>query len=160
MASISQMTVGLAMNRERMTALTNATKGSAKAGDQLLNGFVGVNKVFKDIHGNATNAFMGLDEMTNHSLVSLDDLGQAMSTIKMSTGMTNEQLMMFSSTVNDIGQRAILMGKSGDEAIGLMQAAGRGLNGEFEILKSNFGITKDTLTDIGWSGAAEESEGY
>lgn len=160
MASISQMTVGLAMNRERMTALTNATMGSAKAGDQLLNGFVGVNKVFKDIHGNATNAFMGLDEMTNHSLVSLDDLGQAMSTIKMSTGMTNEQLMMFSSTVNDIGQRAILMGKSGDEAIGLMQAAGRGLNGEFEILKSNFGITKDTLTDLGWSGAADDIEGY
>ena len=160
MASISQMTIGLAMNRERMTALTNATMGSAKAGDQLLNGFVGVNKVFKDIHGNATNAFMGLDEMTNHSLVSLDDLGQAMSTIKMSTGMTNEQLMMFSSTVNDIGQRAILMGKSGDEAIGLMQAAGRGLNGEFEVLKSNFGITKDMLVDLGWSGAASDVEGY
>ena len=160
MSSISQMTIGLAMNRERMTALTNATMGSAKAGDQLLNGFTGVNAVFKDLQGNSTKTFMGLDEMTNHSLVSLDDLGQAMSTIKMSTGMTNEQLMMFSSTVNDIGQRAILRGKSGDEAISLMQAAGRGLNGEFEMLKSNFGITKDTLTDLGWSGAADDIEGY
>lgn len=160
MSSISQLTVGLAMNRERMTALTNATMGSVKAGDQLLNGFTGVNAVFKDLQGNSTKTFMGLDEMTNHSLVSLDDLGQAMSTIKMSTGMTNEQLMMFSSTVNDIGQRAILMGKSGEEAISLMQAAGRGLNGEFDMLKSNFGITKDTLTDLGWSGAADDIEGY
>lgn len=160
MASISQLTVGLAMNRERMTALTNATMGGAKAGDQLLNGFTGVNKVFKDLNGNSTNYFMGLDEMTNHSLVSLDDLGQAMSTIKMSTGMSNEELMMFSSTVNDVGQRAILMGKSGEEAISLMQAAGRGLNGEFDMLKSNFGITKETLTDLGWSGAADDVEGY
>ena len=160
MASISQLTVGLAMNRERMTALTNATMGGAKAGDQLLNGFTGVNAVFKDLHGNATKTFMGLDEMTNHSLVSLDDLGQAMSTIKMSTGMSNEELMMFSSTVNDVGQRAILMGKSGEEAISLMQAAGRGLNGEFDMLKTNFGITKDTLTDLGWSGAADDVKGY
>ena len=134
--------------------------GGAKAGDQLLNGFTGVNKVFKDLNGNSTNYFMGLDEMTNHSLVSLDDLGQAMSTIKMSTGMSNEELMMFSSTVNDVGQRAILMGKSGEEAISLMQAAGRGLNGEFDMLKSNFGITKETLTDLGWSGAADDVEGY
>lgn len=160
MASITDMTVGLAMNRERMTALTNATMGGAKAGDQLLNGFTGVNAVFKDLQGNSTKTFMGLDEMTNHSLVSLDDLGQAMSTIKMSTGMTNEQLAMFSSTVNDVGQRAILMGKSGEESITLMQAAGRGLNGEFDMLKTNFGITKETLTDLGWSGAADDVEGY
>lgn len=160
MASITDMTVGLAMNRERMTALTNATMGGAKAGDQLLNGFTGVNAVFKDLQGNSTKTFMGLDEMTNHSLVSLDDLGQAMSTIKMSTGMTNEELAMFSSTVNDVGQRAILMGKSGEESITLMQAAGRGLNGEFDMLKTNFGITKETLTDLGWSGAADDVEGY
>lgn len=160
MASITDMTVGLAMNRERMTSLTNATMGSVEAGKQMIDGYTGVNKVFKDLDGTMTNTFMGLDEMTNHSLVSLDDIGQAMSTIKMSTGMTNEQLMAFSSTVNDIGQRAILMGKSGDEAIGLMQAAGRGLNGEFDMLKTNFGITADQLKELGWSGAADDVKGY
>lgn len=139
MASISQMTVGLAMNRERMTALTQATMGSAEAGQH-----------FVDV----------MDDLTNTSLVSLDDLGQAMSTIKMSTGMTNEQLEKFTTTVNDVGQRAILMGKSGDEAMSLMQAAGRGLNGEFDMLKSNFGITKEQLEQLGWSGAADDVEGY
>ncbi|WP_405296347.1 hypothetical protein [Methanobrevibacter sp.] len=139
MASISEMTVGLAMNRERMTALTSATMGSAEAGRD----FVGV-----------------MDDLTNTSLVSLDDLGQAMSTIKMSTGMTNTQLQSFTTTVNDVGQRAILMGRSGEEAISLMQSAGRGLNGEFDMLKSNFGITKDKLESLGWSGAADDVEGY
>jgi len=139
MSSISDLTVGLAMNRERMTALTSATMGGAEAGQQFVD---------------------TMDELTNNSLVSLDSLGQAMSTIKMSTGMTNEQLEKFTTTVNDVGQRAILMGKSGEEAMSLMQAAGRGLNGEFDMLKSNFGITKEQLEDLGWSGAADDVEGY
>lgn len=163
MASLTDMTVGLSMNRERMTALTNATMGSEEAGKRLLNGWMKVNGEivpFNKNIKNATDSFMGLDEMTNNSLVGLDDLGQAMSTIKMSTGMSNEQLESFSSTVNDVGQRAILMGKSGEEAVTLMQAAGRGLNGEFDMLKTNFGITKDTLTDLGWSGAVDDVEGY
>lgn len=140
MASIGQLTVGLAMTRERMRELTKATMGSAEAAQHLVD----------DVW----------DPMTNNSLVSLNDLGQAMNTIKMSTGMTNEQLENFSYLVNDVGQRAILMGKDSTEAMTIMQAAGRGLNGEFEILQTNFGITKDRLTELGWSGAADDVEGY
>ena len=139
MSSITELTVGLAMTRERMTTLTAATWGSAKAAKE----FVGY-----------------MDEMTNNSLVSLNDLGQAMNTIKMSTGMSNKELKNFTSVVNDIGQRAILMGKDTTEAMSLMQSAGRGLNGEFEILKSNFGITKEQLQKLGWKGTAKDVEGY
>lgn len=139
MAGIGQLTVGLAMTREQMTNLMGATMGSTQAAKS----FVGV-----------------MDKMTNNSLVSLNDLGTAMNTIKMSTGMTNEQMKSFATTVNDVGQRAILMGKDSNEAMTLMQAAGAGLNGEFDILKYNFGITKDTLTALGWSGAADDVKGY
>ena len=139
MSGISELTVGLAMTREQMTTLTSATWGSAKAAKE----FVGY-----------------MDKMTDNSLVSLNDLGQAMNTIKMSTGMTNAQLKNFTSVVNDIGQRAILMGKDTTEAMSLMQAAGRGLNGEFEILKSNFGVTKEQLKKLGWKGTAKDVEGY
>lgn len=139
MAGIGQLTVGLAMTREQMTNLMSATMGSTQAAQS----FVSV-----------------LDKMTNNSLVSLNDLGTAMNTIKMSTGMTNEQMQDFATTVNDVGQRAILMGKDSTEAMTIMQAAGRGLNGEFDILKSNFGITKDKLTSLGWSGAADDVKGY
>ncbi len=139
MASITDMTVGLAMNRDRMTSLTSAVMGGQQAGE----GFVNT-----------------MDKLTDNSLVSLDNLGQAMSTIKMSTGMSNAELEKFTTTVNDVGQRAILMGYDGDQAMSLMQAAGRGLNGEFDMLKSNFGITKEQLESLGWSGAADDVEGY
>lgn len=139
MASIGDLTIGLAMTREQMTNLTTATMGSASAAKSFV-------------------AYM--DNLTNNSLVSLNDLGQAMSTIKMSTGMTNSELKSFSNVVNDIGQRAILMGKDSSEAMSIMQAAGRGLNGEFDILKTNFGITKKQLEDAGWSGAADDVKGY
>ena len=138
-ASFSQLTIGLAMTRERMTSLTTATMGSSSAAQDFVN---------------------TMDSMTNDSLVSLNDLGQAMNTIKMSTGMSNSELKNFSTTVNDIGQRAILMGKDTNEAMTMMQAAGSGLNGEFDVLKSNFGITKEKLMDLGWSGASEDVAGY
>lgn len=139
MASITDMTVGLAMNRDRVKSLTNAVLGA----------------------GSATDKFFGkMDELTNSSLVGLDDLAQAMSTIKMSTGMSNDQLSLMLPTVNDLGQRAIMMGKDSTEALGLMQAAGKGLNGEFNMLQDNFGISKKKLQELGWSGAATDVKGY
>lgn len=137
--SFTQMTVGLSMAREQMTALMTATMGSREAADSFVESLRGI---------------------TENSLVRLNDLGLAMSKIKMSTGMTNEQLQLIAPTVNDIGQRAILMGRSSEEAADLMVAAYRGLNGEFDMLKSNFGITRDLLIDMGWSGAASDVEGY
>lgn len=139
MGSIYQATIGLAMTREQMTSLMQATMGSKDA---------------------AVDFIGSLDTMTNSSLVSLNDLGNAMAKIKMSTGMTNEQLKLISPTVNDIGQRAILMGRSTEEAQELMVASFRGLNGEFDMLKTNFGITRQSLLDAGWSGAATDVEGY
>ena len=139
LGSIYQATIGLAMAREQMTSLMTATMGSSDAAKE----FVGY-----------------LDQMTNKSLVSLNDLGSAMSKIKMSTGMTNDQLKLIAPTVNDIGQRAILMGYDTAYAQELMVASFRGLNGEFDMLKTNFGITRQALLDAGWSGAAEDVEGY
>jgi phage-related protein len=139
LGSVYQATVVLAMVRERMTTLMSATMQSKDA---------------------ATEFVSTLDEMTNNSLVSLNDLGMAMSKIKMSTGMTNDQLKLIAPTVNDIGQRALLMGKDTTEAQDLMVASFRGLNGEFDMLKTNFGITRQSLIDAGWSGAATDVDGY
>ena len=160
MASITDMTIGLAMGRERMTALMQATTGSKEATNDLIKGYENLNYTFKNVDGTTTHMFEGLDEMTNKSLVSLDDLGQAMSNFKMATGATNDQLAYVAPLLNDIGQRAILMGKSGDEALTLMQAAATGLNGNFMTLKYNFGVTKEKLEDLGWSGATDDIEGY
>lgn len=137
--SFTQMTVGLSMAREQMTALMTATLGSRQEAEKYVE---------------------ELRELTSKSLVRLGDIGTAMSKIKMTTGMTNDQLKKIAPTVNDIGQRAILMGKSNEEAAELMVAAYRGLNGDLHMLRNNFGITRDLLLDMGWSGAASDVEGY
>ena len=139
MASISEMTIGLSMNRDRVKSLTDATLGASKATDDYFN---------------------RMDKLTNESLVGLDELSQAMSTIKMSTGMSNKELESMTDVVNDIGQRAIMMGKDSNESLSLMQAAGKGLNGEFQMLQDNFGISKKKLEKLGWSGAADDVDGY
>ncbi|MBE6508260.1 MAG: hypothetical protein E7Z77_02475 [Methanobrevibacter sp.] len=136
---VYDMTVGSSMAREQVQTLTNSVIGLEKG---------------------AYSYWTMMDDMTNKSLVSLDELGTAMNTIKMSTGANTTQLKGLMPVVNDIGQRAILMGRDGQEAISLMQAAGKGLNGEFSMLQDNFGITKDKLMDLGWDGSAEDVQGY
>lgn len=139
MNSFKDMTIGLSLNREKVQSLTYAVYGTGDATDTLWD---------------------KMDTLTTQGVNNLDGLAQAMNTIKMSTGASTEELTYMTDVVNDIGQRAIMMGRSGDEAIGLMQAAGKGLNGEFAMLQDNFGITKDKLTDLGWSGAADDVKGY
>ena len=137
------------------TGLSNALSSARSKIDSIASAFDGLGGIIS-----SADFVNTMDSMTNESLVSLNDLGQAMNTIKMSTGMSNSELKNFSTTVNDIGQRAILMGKDTNEAMTMMQAAGSGLNGEFDVLKSNFGITKEKLMDLGWSGASEDVAGY
>ena len=139
MGGIYDLTVGLGMAREQMLTLMTATTGSAGAARNLVN---------------------QLDQITNRSVVGLSELGNAMNNIKISTGMTTSQLSLIAPTVDKVGQAAILMGKDTTTAQEIMSAAFRGLNGEFDILRSNFGITKQTLMDAGWSGAADDVEGY
>ncbi len=139
MGGIYDLTVGLGMAREQMLTLMTATTGSAGAARNLVN---------------------QLDQITNRSVVGLSELGNAMNNIKISTGMTTSQLSLIAPTVDKVGQAAILMGKDTTTAQEIMTASFRGLNGEFDILRSNFGITKQTLMDAGWSGAADDVEGY
>ena len=139
MGGIYDLTVGLGMAREQMLTLMTATTGSAGAARNLVN---------------------QLDQITNRSVVGLSELGNAMNNIKISTGMTTSQLSLIAPTVDKVGQAAILMGKDTATAQEIMTASFRGLNGEFDILRSNFGITKQTLMDAGWSGAADDVEGY
>ncbi|AXN53412.1 prominin [Methanobacterium virus Drs3] len=139
MGGIYDLTVGLGMAREQMITLMTATTGSAGAARNLVN---------------------QLDQITNRSVVGLSELGNAMNNIKISTGMTTKQLSLIAPTVDKVGQAAILMGKDTTTAQEIMTASFRGLNGEFDILRSNFGITKQTLMDAGWSGAADDVEGY
>ncbi|MBQ9026200.1 MAG: hypothetical protein IJ104_07500 [Methanobrevibacter sp.] len=142
LSAMADMTIGASISRDRIYSLSQAILGAGQSTEKF-------DALWKK-----------MDSDTNASLVSLDQLSQSMSVVKQMTGATGDQLYSFEGILLDIGQRAILMGKSGDEAMGLMQAAGKGLNGEFEMLKDNFGITRDKLEELGWTGAADDIDGY
>ena len=144
--SIKEMTIEASISRDRIFNLSYALMGAGQSA--------------KEFKKDSESLWNIMDRGTNNSLVGLDQLSQAMSVIKLSTGATTDQLKELEPTILDIGQRAILMGKDGEEAVSLMQAAGKGLNGEFEMLKENLGISKDKLIDAGWSGAANDIDGY
>lgn len=146
LASMTQMTIGASVNRERIQTLAYSMLGYGESLEKFTEKGVGL--------------WDKMDTLTNKSLVSLDQLAQSSAVVKQMTGATKEEMGALIPVINDIGQRAILMGKSGDEAMGLMQAAGKGLNGEFEMLRENFGITKEKLENLGWDGTAEDIKGY
>jgi len=143
---LSDMTIGASISRDRIHSLSNA----------LLN----ADTTMVKLNGTSVSLWDKMDADTNSSLVSLDQLAQSLSVVKQMTGATGDQLSNMEGIVLNLGQRAILMGKEGEDAMTVMQSAGKGLNGEFETLKENFGITKDKLKELGWDGSAEDIAGY
>lgn len=139
MASISDLTVGLSLSREKMSSLNTAIMGSKSASDQLLN---------------------SIDRATNESVVSMDQMVGAMNKIKLSTQMSNAELANTQDVVMKLGEASMLMGNDTQTAAYQMGEAFSGLNGDFQILKENFGITKEKMEAMGWSGSADDVEGY
>ncbi len=137
--SVKDLTVGLSLSREKMSSLNTAIMGSKTASDALLG---------------------SIDTMTNSSVVSMDQMVNAMNKIKLSTSMSNEQLAGTKDVVMKLGEASMLMGNDTQTATYQMGEAFSGLNGDFQILKENFGITKDKMKAMGWSGEASDVEGY
>lgn len=137
--SFTQLTVGLSLSREKMSSLNSAILGSKEASDSLLN---------------------SIDGMTNNSVVSMDQMVNAMNKIKLSTGMSNEELDKCKGSVMKLGEAAILMGEDSELAGFHMSEAFSGLNGDFAVLKENFGITREKMIAMGWSGEASDVDGY
>lgn len=137
--SINDLTVGLSLSREKMSSLNTAIMGSKSASDSLMS---------------------SLDTMTNTSVVGMDEMVNALNKIKLSTSMSNEQLNGTKEAVMKLGEASILMGNDTATAGYQMGEAYSGLNGDFQILKENFGITKEKMQAMGWTGEASDVEGY
>lgn len=139
LGSFKSLTVDLAMSREQMTALMSATMGSADAAQQFVN---------------------KMREGTSNSPVQLRMMINAMNGIKLSTGMTNQELESLDGIIRRVGEASLLMGDDTEHATFVMKEAMSGLNGDFSVLKEQFGITADKMKEMGWDGTAEDVEGY
>lgn len=139
LSTFKNMTYGMATAREEVKGLYESVAGTKDDANQL---------------------WEYMDQLTNQGYVQLDDLTQAMNVFGMSTGSGVEGMAMAVDMVNDIGNRAIQMGYDSNRQQLLMQSVAQGLNGNLRMLNVAFGITKDKLTNLGWSGASTDIQGY
>lgn len=143
LSTFKNMTYGMATAREEVKGLYESVAGSTE-----------------DASSEASQLWEYMDELTNHGYVQLDDLTQAMNVFGMSTASGVEGMKIAVDMVNDIGNRAIQMGYDSNRQQLLMQSVAQGLNGNMRMLNVAFGITKDKLKALGWSGQANDIQGY
>ena len=139
LGSFKSLTIDLAMSREQMTALMGATMGSTQAAKEFVD---------------------QMRQGTQNSPVQLRMMINAMNGIKLSTGMTNDELKSLDGIIRRVGEASLLMGDDTEHATFVMKEAMSGLNGDFTVLKEQFGITADKMKEMGWDGTAEDVEGY
>lgn len=137
--SLSQFTIGAAVAREKLNAVTTSITGSEAATKSL-------NKA--------------ISNATSGGVVGFTKVAQAVQQIGIKYGLTNQQLEATAPVLNKIGTLARAMGKDSETAATIMSKAYDGLNGNFMLLQRNLGITKQQLLDAGWSGASNDVDGY
>ena len=137
--SLSQFTIGAAVARQKLNAVTTSITGSEAATKSL-------NKA--------------ISAATSGGVVGFTKVAQAVQQIGIKYNLTNKQLEETAPVLNKIGTLARAMGKDSETAATIMSKAYDGLNGNFMLLQRNLGITKQQLLDAGWSGAATDVDGY
>lgn len=143
-----------------LSTFKEMTYGTATAREQIKQLFETVAGSTKDVNSEAYKLWDTMDKMTNHGYVSLDQLAQATNVLGLSTGASVEQMSMLAPVINEIGNRAILMGYDANRTQQLMNNVAQGLNGNTRMLNVAFGITADKLKEQGWSGKADDIETY
>lgn len=143
-----------------LSTFKNMTYGTATAREQVKQLFETVAGSTEDANSEAGRLWDTMDAMTNMGYVSLDQLAQAMNIFGMSAGASVSQMSDVVGVVNEIGNRAVLMGYDANRTQLLMNGVADGINGNTRMLNNAFGITKDKLENLGWDGTAKDMEGY
>ena len=136
--SLSQFTIGAAIAREKVNAVTKEVVGSGKA-------FEAVNSKIKASISGTTLGY--------------NNMAKAVNNVALRFHLTGEKVGELAGPMSKIGIMAQAMGKSTEEAAAVMEHAFDGLQGKWRALKQ-YGITEDELKKAGWSGAANDVYGY
>ena len=146
LGSFKSMTLDMAMTRDQAKNLLAVTMQG--------------NSTFAEASQTAGAFIDKIKEGTSGSVVKLQMMIEAMNGIKLSTGMANSDLESLNDVIRKVGEASLLMGDDTEHATFVMKEAMSGLNGDFSVLKEQFGITADKMKEAGWSGAADDVQGY
>lgn len=121
------------------------------------------NDVLLDMMSNTSEAASKLkehvDQTTNESLVSMQNLIPAMNAFKTATGATDDQIYAATETMASFGAKVLAQTGSVDLSEQAMMDLSKGIKGACASL-DQYGITVDALKKAGWSGEEDDIEGY
>ena len=121
------------------------------------------NDVLLDMMSNTSQAATKLkehvDQTTNESLVSMQNLIPAMNAFKTATGATDDQIYDATETMASFGAKVLAQTGSVDLSEQAMMDLSKGIKGACASL-DQYGITVDALQKAGWSGEEDDIEGY
>ena len=121
------------------------------------------NDVLLDMMSNTSEAATKLkehvDQTTNESLVSMQNLIPAMNAFKTATGATDDQIYDATETMASFGAKVLAQTGSVDLSEQAMMDLSKGIKGACASL-DQYGITLDALKKAGWSGEEDDIEGY
>lgn len=136
--SITKFTIGAAIARQKVNAVTKSVVGSEQA--------------FRSVNKSINNAISG-------TTLGYNNMAKAVNNVALRFHVTGEKVGELAGPMAKIGILAQAMGKDTSEAASVMEHAFDGLQGKWRALKQ-YGITEDELKKQGWSGAADDVEGY
>ena len=137
-SSMKSFIIDAGLAREKVQAVTKSIVGTGDA--------------FKRMDANIKSAVAG-------TTLGYNNVAKAVNNVGLRYHMTAQQLEQVPGVMAKVGLMAQAMGKSNEEAAKLMESAYDGLMGKWRSLKT-LGITKEDLMAAGWSGAADDVNGY
>ena len=136
--SLKSFTIEAAIAREKVNAVTRSIAGSQQA--------------FTATQNSIKQAIAG-------TTLGYNNMATAVNNVALRFHMSGESLKALPGPMAKVGIMAQAMGKSSSEAASIMEHAFDGLQGKWRSLKQ-IGITEADLKAAGWSGAADDVNGY
>lgn len=105
--------------------------------------------MLQDVEKNYDSFYKTVDETTDSSLVSMQELIPALNALNAATGATDKELQNITPDVANFGAAVLAQTGSVDRAQQAMMDLSKGYKGAFASL-DQFGITEDSLKRAGW----------
>ncbi|MBO6274654.1 MAG: hypothetical protein J6M91_03815 [Methanobrevibacter sp.] len=164
--AINSMNSGF-MNLSQVSNSVMSSLSNGKSASDLLFGTTSkaeTNSVLVNLMSSTEEAAAKLnkhvDDVTNNSLVSMQNLIPALNAVKTATGATDDQIYGATDTIANFGAKVLAQTGSVEESEQAMMDLSKGIKGACASL-DQYGITTDALKRTGkWTGDENDIEGY
>lgn len=117
-------------------------------------------KNMMDVESAAGDMYNTIDEVTNNSLISMQQLIPVMKSFKSATGATDAEMEKVTDQIANFGASVLATTGSAELAQTAMEKLSYGIKGSYAAL-DQYGITEDALMRTGlWSGKEDDIVGY